>query len=217
MSIKRYTGSSLTDITTAKRFDGKNWVPLSIAKRFDGKSWVNILSSNPSSDSISRTSVTVNLKSKTTYWGSGSQDNQYPNEIIQGSYARSSATSRHTLLFFDLPKPPTGASIVKAELYIQRSRSSHGTATAYASVKYTNKNSAPVTFKNIDLKSAADSVALGLGAGKWIQLHEDIAKSLLSGDTLCLSLSAGNDYSLNKYLRCSKSATKLRITYTKGG
>jgi len=217
MSIKRYNGTSLTSITAAKRFDGNNWIPLSVAKRFDGEKWVNILSDNPSTDTTLRTRVTINLKSKTTYWGSGSQDGQYPDEIIQGSYASSSATSRHTLLFFDLPKLPIGSSIVNAELYTQRSKSSHGTAIAYASVKYAAKTSAPSTFKGIDLKSAANAVAFGLGVGKWIQLNEDIVKNISSSNTLCLALSAGSDYSLNKYLRCSKAATKLRLTYTKGG
>lgn len=216
MPIKRYNGGSLTNITTAKRFDGNNWVPLSIAKRFDGEKWVDLLSDNPSSGTISRLNTTVNLKSKTTYWNSGSQDGQYPGEVIQGSYAGSASTARHTLLFFDIPSNPSGSSIVKAELYIQRSKASHGTAIAYASVKYAELSSAPTSFKGTNLKSAAESVSLRMGAGSWIQLHEDVIKRISAGGTLCLALSVGSDYTLSKYLRCSRAATKLRITYSRG-
>lgn len=221
MAIKRYSGDRFNDITIAKRFDGNSWKPLSIAKRFDGNNWKDLLSGGTSSGESGgkRTTAVFNIKSKTTYWGSGSKDNQYPNELIQGSYNNSSPTSRNTLVFFDnnaIQKAiSTDAVIIKAELYIQRTASNHGTSLAYAGVKYALLSSPPPMFTGSGMKDAAVSVpTLNIGEGKWITLNDSVITHIKNGSEICFVLSSGNDYKLNKYIRYSRYATKLRITYS---
>jgi len=42
MTMKRWDGSSLIDLTVAKRWDGAAWIDLTVAKRWDGAAWINI-------------------------------------------------------------------------------------------------------------------------------------------------------------------------------
>ncbi len=219
MAIKRFNGSVHVDVSTAKRFDGSAWNNLTIAKRFDGSTWQNLLSGSlPSTDTASRKSLTFALGSKATYWDGGGKDSQYPNELIQGAYAGSKATSRSTLLFFDMAAIraaiPSGAQVEKAELYLQRTASSHGTATAYACIKTAALSAAPSSFTGDGLTDAAEAMpAMNIGAGLWIELNSAAVESITGGSDFCLAVSAGSDYSLKKYVRYARAATKLRITY----
>ena len=42
MSIKRYSGTGFTEITSRKRFTGSGWVDLTIGKRWNGSAWVDL-------------------------------------------------------------------------------------------------------------------------------------------------------------------------------
>lgn len=221
MSIKRYGADGFTDLTTAKRFNGEDWDNLTIAKRFDGENWVDLLSGDtPSSGNTGkRTTAVFNIKSKTTYWGSGARDNQYPSELIQGSYNGGSSASRNTLIFFDntaiAKSIPSGAVVKKVELYIQRASSAHGAALSYAGIKYVELSSAPITFTGSGMKDAAENMpSFNLGEGKWITLNSSVLDMIRSGTKMCFALSSGNDYRLNKYGRYARAATKLRVTYS---
>lgn len=42
MTIKRWNGTSYTDLTTLKRWNGTTWVDITLAKRWNGTTWVDI-------------------------------------------------------------------------------------------------------------------------------------------------------------------------------
>lgn len=46
MSIKRYTGSAFSEVSTRKRWNGSSWVALTIGKRWNGSAWVDLWSSS---------------------------------------------------------------------------------------------------------------------------------------------------------------------------
>ena len=46
MSIKKYTGSSFTEIASRKRWNGSGWVNLTVGKRWNGSAWVDLWSSS---------------------------------------------------------------------------------------------------------------------------------------------------------------------------
>lgn len=50
MSIKRYSGTGFTDVSSRKRWTGSAWVDLTIGKRWNGSAWVDLWS-NSSGDS----------------------------------------------------------------------------------------------------------------------------------------------------------------------
>ena len=70
MSIKRYTGSAFSEISSRKRWNGSAWVTLSFGRRWNGAAWVDLWSNSSGggdssggavsgSGSISRVSSTV--------------------------------------------------------------------------------------------------------------------------------------------------------------
>ena len=70
MSIKRYTGSAFSEISSRKRWNGSAWVALTVGKRWNGAAWVDLWSNSSGggdssggavsgSGSISRVSSTV--------------------------------------------------------------------------------------------------------------------------------------------------------------
>ena len=46
MSIKRYTGSGFTEITSRKRWNGSAWVNLTFGRRWNGSGWVDLWSNS---------------------------------------------------------------------------------------------------------------------------------------------------------------------------
>ena len=46
MSIKRYSGTGFTEITSRKRWNGSAWVALTIGKRWNGSAWVDLWSNS---------------------------------------------------------------------------------------------------------------------------------------------------------------------------
>ena len=44
MSIKRYSGTGFTDVSSRKRWNGSGWVDLTIGKRWNGSAWVDLWS-----------------------------------------------------------------------------------------------------------------------------------------------------------------------------
>ena len=70
MSIKRYTGSAFSEISSRKRWNGSAWVALTVGKRWNGAAWVDLWSNSSGggdssggavsgSGSISKVSSTV--------------------------------------------------------------------------------------------------------------------------------------------------------------
>ena len=53
MSIKRYSGTGLIDITSRKRWNGSAWVDLTIGKRWNGAAWVDLWSASSGSSGSS--------------------------------------------------------------------------------------------------------------------------------------------------------------------
>lgn len=43
MAMKRWNGSSYTDLTTRKRWNGSSWVDLTVARRWNGTRWVTMI------------------------------------------------------------------------------------------------------------------------------------------------------------------------------
>ena len=211
--IKRYTGTQFAALTVAKRWTGSAWANLTIAKRWNGTAWENLLGGITPSPEGGK-AVVYSFASKATYWGNGNRDNQYPAEIIQGSYNSSKSGMRRTLLFLPAISSNVRQNIKKAEIYLQRSATSHGTNTATVSLKYAAITSAPDTYSGSNLGNASDvSASFALGEGKWIALTADIVQRLKSNSALCLSLDTGTDYSLSKYARFGFATAKIRITY----
>lgn len=46
MSIKRYSGTGFTDVSSRKRWNGSAWVDLTIGKRWNGSAWVDLWSNS---------------------------------------------------------------------------------------------------------------------------------------------------------------------------
>ena len=46
MSIKRYSGTGFTDVTSRKRWNGSAWVALTVGKRWNGSAWVDLWSNS---------------------------------------------------------------------------------------------------------------------------------------------------------------------------
>lgn len=46
MSIKRYSGTGFTEITSRKRWNGSAWVGLTVGKRWNGSAWVDLWSAS---------------------------------------------------------------------------------------------------------------------------------------------------------------------------
>ena len=215
MSIKRYTGSAWSEISTRKRYNGSSWVNLTIGKRYNGSAWVDLWSTTKTY------TKTYSLSSAQIYWGSGNKDNQSSSaaDLIQGSYGSSLATARRTLLFFPLStivSDLSGATVSKVELYLSRLSSSHGESGSYCCVKSYSASSAPSTWTGGDSGDAdSGTPVFSRGEGKWITLNTAVGTGLKNGTIKCLCLDADSNYSLSRYGRYSRSATKLRITYTK--
>ena len=46
MSIKRYSGSAFSEVSTRKRWNGSAWVALTVGKRWNGSAWVDLWSNS---------------------------------------------------------------------------------------------------------------------------------------------------------------------------
>lgn len=53
MSIKRYSGTGFTDVSSRKRWNGSAWVDLTIGKRWNGSAWVDLWSASSGSSGSS--------------------------------------------------------------------------------------------------------------------------------------------------------------------
>lgn len=53
MSIKRYSGTGFTDVSSRKRWNGSGWVDLTIGKRWNGTAWVDLWSNSSGSSGSS--------------------------------------------------------------------------------------------------------------------------------------------------------------------
>ena len=53
MSIKRYSGTGFTDVSSRKRWNGSGWVDLTIGKRWNGSAWVDLWSASSGSSGSS--------------------------------------------------------------------------------------------------------------------------------------------------------------------
>ena len=53
MSIKRYSGTGFTDVSSRKRWNGSAWVDLTIGKRWNGAAWVDLWSASSGSSGSS--------------------------------------------------------------------------------------------------------------------------------------------------------------------
>lgn len=224
MSIKRYSGSDFTDVTTRKRYDGASWTELTIGKRYDGANWVDLWDSSSSGDTDNETTTytkTYSLSSAQIYWGSGNKDNQSDSviDLIVGSYGGTKATTRRTLMFFPLStikNDLAGATISKVELYLQRRNTAHGNATSSLHAKYGAYTSAPTTWTGTDSGNAdSGTPTFTRGQAKWISLNVAIGNGLRDGTIKCLALDADTNYNMAAYGRYIRSVTKLRITYSK--
>lgn len=53
MSIKRYSGTGFTDVSSRRRWNGSGWVDLTIGKRWNGSAWVDLWSASSGSSGSS--------------------------------------------------------------------------------------------------------------------------------------------------------------------
>lgn len=223
MSIKKYGGSSFSEINVRKRFDGNKWNDLTIGKRFDGSTWINLWDTEtaPVTPTERTYTKTYNLSSAQIYWGSGNQDNQSSSviDLIVGSHGGTSSTNRRTLLFFpisSIKSDLSGASISKVELYLHRRNTSHGNASSNLYVKSCTYSSAPSKWNGYD-SGAADSgtPVFTRGEAKWITLLNSVGNGMRDGSINCLCLDTDGNYNMSAYGRYVRSGTALRITYKK--
>ena len=220
MSVKRYSGSDFTDVTTRKRYDGANWTDLTVGKRYDGANWVDLWDES-SSDTDAATYVkTYAISSSANYWGSGNKDGQYPNLLIQGSHGNTLATARRAMMIFNytqIAKDLSGAEIVSVRLKLQRANTAHGTAGAASIyVKMHANATLPTTWKGADSGNAdSGTPTISRGETKWITLSNSVAEKLCSGTITGLALDADSNYSTAANIKFNKSATLLEITYKK--
>lgn len=223
MSMKKYNGSTFTEVTSRKRFDGKQWTDLTIGKRFNGINWIDLWSTAtvPDTPTEQTYTKTYKLSSAQIYWGSGNQDNQSSSviDMIVGSHGGTSSTNRRTLLFFPLStiqSDLSGATVSKVELYLHRRNTAHGNATSSLYVKYGTYSSAPSTWNGTD-SGVADSgtPTFTRGEAKWITLLNSIGTGFRDGTVKCLCLDTDSNYNMAAYGRYIRSETELRITYKK--
>lgn len=224
MSIKKYSGTAFTDVSSRKRWNGSAWVDLTVGKRWNGSAWVDLWSVTPTptpTPTPTTYTKTYALSSAQIYWGSGNKDNQSDSviDLIVGSYGGTKATTRRTLMFFPLStikSDLSGATISKVELYLQRRNTSHGNASSSLYAKYGTYSSAPTTWTGTDSGNAdSGTPTFTRGQAKWITLNNAIGNGLRDGTVKCLALDADTNYSLSAYGRYVRSSTKLRITYKK--
>lgn len=224
MSIKKYSGTAFTDVSTRKRWSGSAWIDLTVGKRWSGSAWVDLWSSTPEptpTPTPTTYTKTYALSSAQIYWGSGSKDNQSSSgsDCIVGSYDGTKAKTRRTMLFFPLSTIKTdltGATISKVELYLHRRNDNHGSAISSLYVKYGNYASAPSTWDGSDSGNAdSGTPTFTRGEDKWITLNNSIGTGLRDGTVKCLILDADTNYNLSAYGRYVRSEVKLRITYSK--
>ena len=76
MSIKRYSGTGFTDVSSRKRWNGSAWVDLTIGKRWNGSAWVDLWSaSSGSSGSSGGNTGNDAMEPETTKTGKGTFKN----------------------------------------------------------------------------------------------------------------------------------------------
>lgn len=61
MTIKRWTGSSQTDVATLRRWNGSSWVNVAAVKRWNGSSWVDVPLPGGGGGDLSATTSSSNL------------------------------------------------------------------------------------------------------------------------------------------------------------
>ena len=220
MSMKRYTGSSFTALTTYKRWSGSKWIACTTAKRWSGSQWVNLIDVTPTGT----VTKTYSLRMSQIYWNNGSQDNQKDTAdcLIHGTWSGGLSNARRSLLWFDsaIQSDLAGATIDKVEIYLHRESGSHGSSGAgNVFIKTHNYSSKPSTWNGSDT-GAADSgtPTLKRGAGAWFTLLNSVGTGLRDGTVRGIALDADNSTSITNYIRFNRTGSyppKLRITYTK--
>ena len=221
MSMKRFTGSGFSPLSTFKRWTGSAWQTLTTAKRYDGSRWVDLLDGGGDSGTITKTYA---LSSSQIYWNGGSQDNQKDTSgvLIHGTWTGGLSNSRRSLLWFDgaIAADLQGATIKKVELYLYRENSSHGTSSAAnIYIKTHDYSTKPSKWTGADT-GAADSgtPTLKRGAGAWFTLLNSVGEGLRDGTVKGIALDADSSTSISAYIRFIRTgsyAPKLRITYMK--
>lgn len=221
MSMKRYTGSAFSALSTFKRWTGSAWQTLTTAKRYDGSQWVDLFEGGGGGG---ETVKTYSLAQSQIYWNGGSKDNQKDTSgvLIHGTWNGALSSARRSLLWFDsaISTDLQGATIEKVELYLYRENSSHGVSgAANVYLKTHNFSTVPSSWTGADT-GAADSgtPTLKRGAGAWFTLLNSVGEGLRDGTVKGIALDADSSTSISayiRYLRTGSNAPKLRITYTR--
>lgn len=90
MSIKRYTGSAFSEVSTRKRWNGSAWVDLTVGKRWNGSAWVDLWSGSSGSSGSGSASGTATSGSGTFKNGNSttfSSTVSSPTVYYSGSYS----------------------------------------------------------------------------------------------------------------------------------
>lgn len=219
MSIQKNDGTEFAEVTSRRRCDGDNWVDLTTGKRYDGTNWVDLWSTEVPVQKQTYVK-TYSIVSSANYWGSGNQDRQYPELLIQGSHGGTLATTRRAMMLFNrtqIAKDLQDAEIISVRLKLQRANTAHGVAgKSSIYVKMHDNASLPTTWKGADSGNADSSIpTISRGETKWITLSTSVAEKLCSGAIEGLTLDADSNYNLAAYIKFNKSVTRLEITYKK--
>ncbi len=216
MAIRANNGTAFSNVTAVKIYNGESFADaVRVNARKNGE-WQKIF---PTSETLTKT---YSLSDAEIYWGTGGKENDYQTQMIVGSYGGTEATARRTLMFFpvsQIMEDLKGAQIVSAELYLQRLSVTHGKSTCSVAIKQHGYSSPPARWDEGPDLGAADSgtPTFARGQGKWVALLPSVGEGLRDGRIKGLCLDADANYSISRYGRFSRSAAKLRITYTKEG
>ena len=86
MSIKRYTGSAFSEVSTRKRWNGSAWVNLTVGKRWNGSAWVDLWSTSSGSGSSSGTAASGSGTLKNGKYTTFSSTVSSPTVYYSGSF-----------------------------------------------------------------------------------------------------------------------------------
>lgn len=215
MAIKIHNGTQFKDISDVKIKNGAAFSDVARVKTKVGGAWQTVWERNTAKTYTKDYAI----GSTQIYWGTGGKEDDYKDQLIQGSYNSSLATSRRTLMMFPastIAADLSGATIVSVQLYLKRVSSSHGNESCALCVKTHNYSSLPSRWDGTDTGNAdSGSPSFTRGQAKWITLSNSVAEGFRSGTVKGLCLDADATYSMGHYGRFQKSGTVLRITYTK--
>ncbi len=208
MTIKRWDGSKWVNVSAIYRWDGSKWVKAK-CRRWDGSKWV---------DTIEYIYTKQYAPSSyQNFWNSGSPDNQYPDEHIQGTWDGTTANIRRALVIFPystIAADLAGATIQSVKLRLMRMNTVHGTSgEGTAVINSHNISSIPSSWTGTGLTQQA-TAGLYRGEEEWVVLPVAVGNGFRDGTIKGLALSTTNT-NIAYYVRFDVTRTLLEITYEK--